>query len=36
MFQYSGPGSQQVSNRWGDSRTIWHKASQIKDILLPV
>ena len=25
MFQYSGPGSQQVSNRWGDSRTIWHK-----------
>ena len=25
MFQYSGPGSQQVSNRWGDSRTLWHK-----------
>ncbi|MFL2597016.1 MAG: S9 family peptidase [Flavobacteriaceae bacterium] len=25
LFQYSGPGSQQVSNRWGDSRTLWHK-----------
>ena len=25
MFQYSGPGSQQVSNRWGDSRSLWHK-----------
>ena len=26
MFQYSGPGSQQVANRWADSRTLWHKA----------
>jgi len=26
MFQYSGPGSQQVANRWVDSRTLWHKA----------
>ena len=25
MFQYSGPGSQQVSNRWGNYRTLWHK-----------
>ncbi len=25
MFQYSGPGSQQVTNRWGDSRSLWHK-----------
>ena len=25
MFQYSGPGSQQVANRWGDPRTLWHK-----------
>ncbi len=25
MYQYSGPGSQQVSNRWGDERTLWHK-----------
>jgi len=24
MFQYSGPGSQQVTNRWGDSRSLWH------------
>jgi len=26
MFQYSGPGSQQVSNRWGDARLLWHKS----------
>ena len=26
MFQYSGPGSQQVSNRWGDQRLLWHKS----------
>src|SRR6056300_1673454 len=26
MFQYSGPGSQQVADRWADSRTLWHKA----------
>ena len=25
MFQYSGPGSQQVANRWGDQRALWHK-----------
>ena len=25
MFQYSGPGSQQVANRWGDPRSLWHK-----------
>ena len=25
MYQYSGPGSQQVSNKWGDERTLWHK-----------
>tara|TARA_B100000886_G_scaffold334179_1_gene289294 strand:+ start:401 stop:2581 length:2181 start_codon:yes stop_codon:yes gene_type:complete len=25
LFQYSGPGSQQVSNRWGDEKLIWHK-----------
>ena len=25
MFQYSGPGSQQVTNRWGDPRSLWHK-----------
>jgi dipeptidyl-peptidase-4 len=25
MFQYSGPGSQEVSNRWGDERNLWHK-----------
>ena len=25
MFQYSGPGSQQVANRWGSQRDLWHK-----------
>ena len=25
MFQYSGPGSQQVANSWGDQRALWHK-----------
>jgi dipeptidyl-peptidase-4 len=26
MFQYSGPGSQEVTNRWSDERTLWHKS----------
>ena len=26
LFQYSGPGSQQVANRWGDQRVLWHKS----------
>ena len=26
MFQYSGPGSQEVSNRWGNNRLLWHKS----------
>ena len=25
MFQYSGPGSQQVANRWHGSRDYWHQ-----------
>lgn len=25
LFQYSGPGSQQVTNRWGNNRDLWHK-----------
>ena len=25
LYQYSGPGSQQVSNRWGNNRDLWHK-----------
>ncbi|MCE2613154.1 S9 family peptidase [Flavobacteriaceae bacterium D16] len=25
MFQYSGPGSQQVANRWNSSRDYWHQ-----------
>ena len=34
MFQYSGPGSQEVSNRWGDSRTIWHKVLANKGYII--
>ena len=34
MFQYSGPGSQEVSNRWGDSRTIWHKSLANKGYII--
>jgi len=26
MFQYSGPGSQQVANRWGSGQDWWHKS----------
>lgn len=25
IFQYSGPGSQQVANRWGGGHFIWHQ-----------
>jgi len=25
LFQYSGPGSQEVTNRWGNNRDLWHK-----------
>jgi len=25
MYQYSGPGSQQVANRWGGSNDYWHQ-----------
>ena len=25
MFQYSGPGSQQTSNRWMDTKDYWHQ-----------
>ena len=25
MFQYSGPGSQQVANHWNNSRDYWHQ-----------
>ncbi len=26
MFQYSGPGSQQVANKWNDSKDYWHQS----------
>ena len=25
MFQYSGPGSQQVANRWNGTNDYWHQ-----------
>jgi len=34
MFQYSGPGSQQVANRWGDHRTLWHKSLANKGYII--
>ena len=34
MFQYSGPGSQQVANRWGDERTLWHKSLTQKGYII--
>ena len=34
MFQYSGPGSQQVANRWGDQRTLWHKSLANKGYII--
>jgi len=34
LYQYSGPGSQQVSNRWGGTRDFWHKLLTQKDIIV--
>ena len=34
MFQYSGPGSQQVANRWGNQRTLWHKSLANKGYII--
>ena len=34
LFQYSGPGSQQVTNRWGSNRDLWHKMLTQKDYVI--
>ena len=34
FFQYSGPGSQQVTNRWGNNRDLWHKMLTQKDYII--
>ncbi|AUC14100.1 S9 family peptidase [Tenacibaculum sp. SZ-18] len=34
MFQYSGPGSQQVANRWNTSRDYWHQMLAQKGIVV--
>lgn len=34
MFQYSGPGSQQVSKRWGSQRDLWHALLTKKGYLI--
>ncbi len=34
MFQYSGPGSQQVANRWNSSNDYWHQMLAQKGIVI--
>jgi dipeptidyl-peptidase-4 len=34
MFQYSGPGSQQVSNRWNGANDYWHNMLAQKGIIV--
>ncbi|SNR14808.1 S9 family peptidase [Tenacibaculum jejuense] len=34
LFQYSGPGSQQVSNRWNSSNDYWHQMLAQKGIIV--
>lgn len=34
LFQYSGPGSQQVANRWGSQRDLWHYLLTQKDVVV--
>lgn len=34
MFQYSGPGSQEVSNEWSDERDLWHQSLAQKGIIV--
>ena len=34
MFQYSGPGSQQVANRWGSSNDYWHNMLAQKGMIV--
>lgn len=34
MYQYSGPGSQNVSNRWGGANDYWHQMLAQQDIVV--
>ena len=34
MFQYSGPGSQQVGNRWNGSNDYWHQMLAQKGVIV--
>lgn len=34
MFQYSGPGSQKVVNKWHDSKDYWHQLLSQKDVVI--
>jgi dipeptidyl-peptidase 4 len=34
MFQYSGPGSQQVANRWNNSNDYWHNMLAQKGVIV--
>ena len=34
MYQYSGPGSQNVANRWGGSNDYWHQMLAQQDIIV--
>lgn len=34
LFQYSGPGSQQVANRWASSRDLWHYLLTQKGVIV--
>jgi dipeptidyl-peptidase-4 len=34
MFQYSGPGSQKVSNKWNDSNDYWHNMLAQKGMIV--
>jgi dipeptidyl-peptidase 4 len=36
MFQYSGPGSQQVNNSWGGSNFYWHQLLAQKGYIISV
>jgi len=34
MYQYSGPGSQSVANRWGGTTDLWHQMLAQEDIII--
>ena len=34
MYQYSGPGSQQVSNSWDNGNTLWFNHLTQKGIII--